>query len=328
MNSDLRRAAARHRKAVLQADRAALTELIELYKPAHVATRAGAAAMAARIAEATKAGEELSPSWLFRQERYQAMQAQIEREMASFAPKGAAVVERAQRDSIVRAAEHADEKIRAASHVELGVRSAFDRANLGAARSMVGFGSDGSPLRELFRKIGPVVGDEVRASLVRGVSLGRHPSRTAREIVKASGMGLTRASTIARTETLRAYREATRLAYEDSGVVTGWVWLSTADGDTCPACWAMHGETFDTGDYQEAHPNCRCSMVPQTGDVEVQTGEEVFDGLDEGTQDRYLGTARAEGLREGRFSFKDMQTRKRSRRWGATRQVTPLRDLL
>lgn len=123
----------------------------------------------------------------------------------------------------------------------------------------------------------------MRRELVRGVAVGSNPRVTARRMVARSkdgfAGGLTRAMTIARTETLDAYRAAAQAGEEQhADVLDGWVWLATLSARTCPACLSMHGREFPlTQAGPEGHPQCRCSRMPK-----VKTWADLgFDGIEE-----------------------------------------------
>lgn len=123
----------------------------------------------------------------------------------------------------------------------------------------------------------------MRAELVRGVAAGVNPRVTARRMVARArdgfAGGLTRAMTIARTETLDAYRAASAAGQAPhADVLDGWVWLATLSARTCPACLSMHGREFPlTQAGPEGHQNCRCTRMPK-----VKTWAELgFDGIEE-----------------------------------------------
>lgn len=125
--------------------------------------------------------------------------------------------------------------------------------------------------------------DAVRRELIRGVASGANPRQTARRMVARaeSGFngGLTRALTIARTETLDAHRAAAAVGQEQhADVLAGWTWVAELSRRTCPACFAMHGtEHALTDPGPLGHQQCRCSRVPRT-----KTWAELgFPGVDE-----------------------------------------------
>lgn len=108
----------------------------------------------------------------------------------------------------------------------------------------------------------------VRRELVRGVAAGSNPKVIASRIVaraeKQFNGGLSRALTIARTETLDAHRAAAQLGQaEHADVLAGWEWIATLGPRTCPACWGQHGTMHElTEPGPLGHQNCRCARLP------------------------------------------------------------------
>ena len=87
----------------------------------------------------------------------------------------------------------------------------------------------------------------------------------------APAFGTQRASLIASTEVTRAFAEANRIAYDESGVVTAYQWQTAADERVCPICGPLHGKQAQKGQrfnglFPPAHPNCRCWISPVVGD--------------------------------------------------------------
>lgn len=111
--------------------------------------------------------------------------------------------------------------------------------------------------------------DAVRRELIRGVVVGANPKATARRILArtegAFNGGLTRAMTIARTETVDAHRRAGAIAHEQhDDVLLGWEWLAHLTPRTCRSCWAMHGRLFPLSDPGPLdHQQGRCSRCPK-----------------------------------------------------------------
>ncbi|NPV86000.1 MAG: hypothetical protein HPY45_08340 [Anaerolineae bacterium] len=168
------------------------------------------------------------------------------------------------------------------------------------------------------------------------------------ELRKVLGTTLSRALTIARTETLRGHREATRASYQaNSDIVRGWVWHSAADERTCAACWAMHG-TFHTLDERlDDHPNGRCAMVPKTktwaeigkqygidlSDVpdtnsEIEPGVLLFDKLPAEKQIGILGPAKWAAWKDDQFTLSDLVGQTESTIWGTYRYEKSLEQVL
>lgn len=118
------------------------------------------------------------------------------------------------------------------------VASNFDRVDPDAIRAIVDKIS--GDVRSRSWPLSTQAEAAMRSTLVKGVTVGQHPTAAAREMVaRVRGDfngGLRRAQVIARTEMLDAHREASR-AQQDrlarQGVVTGWTWMATLDHRTC-----------------------------------------------------------------------------------------------
>ena len=77
--------------------------------------------------------------------------------------------------------------------------------------------------------------------------------------------GEKRAESIAATETTRIYAEGNTEAWESTGMVNSWVWMTAQDDLVCPICGELDGQTFGIDDIDArppAHVNCRCWEQP------------------------------------------------------------------
>jgi len=153
-------------------------------------------------------------------------------------------------------------------------------------------------------------------------------------------MPLSKALTIARTETNRAFRSATRETYRrNPHVVKGWIWYANIDGEPepCLACLAMHGTKHDMDETLDDHPNGRCTMLAITPSFEelgiegvdepdrtVETGEEWFNRQPEERQREMMGEQRYELWKQGNLDFEDMATTHHSDEWGDSIGVRPI----
>ena len=150
------------------------------------------------------------------------------------------------------------------------------------------------------------------------------------QVRRAFGTGLARALNISRTETLRAYREATRLEYAaNDDILDGWVWSAACDKRTCVTCWALHGRVYKLNKHMPAHPSCRCSILPMLkkayrGDYEPTRGADLFARADPSIQRAVLGPGAWQEYNAGRVSIENFVTFRRSRDWGVTVQRASL----
>ena len=350
MPSELETAALRFRRQVLTNERQAADTMVRAYGEAWQRVRADLTALQQQIDAARAQGlipdtfvprqpggpviprtpGTFSPSWLYQQERYQTLQRQIEREMRALAEYADGVVMAGQQEAIQAGLAHSTELATVAGGPN--VTAVFNRLPREAVQDLVGFASDGSPLRSLFDALGPQVSQGMRDALTTAVATGMGPRETARLIRRQFGMGLTRALRISRTETLRAYREAGRRNYEaNADVIGGWQWLCACDRRSCASCWAMHGSIHTVKETLDDHPNGRCAMVPIVKGFKPaikRTGSELFAELPEGDQRQILGPAAHLAYQDGAVQLGDFVGRKNDPQWGTMRYAKSLSEIL
>lgn len=163
----------------------------------------------------------------------------------------------------------------------------------------------------------------VRQELVRGITVGDNPRVTALRMLgrveDRFNFGLSRSLTIARTESLDAYRNAnSAFANANSDVLQGWQWFAELDDRTCVACVALHGEFFPLEEPgPDGHQNCRCTRLDVTRpwrelgfDVDEPASifpsrDDFIDGLDEDSRVRLFGAQRDAMLRDGTATLRD-----------------------
>ena len=328
-------AAQRQRAKLLRGERQAASELVRAYGEVWRRIKAGLAALLAERRRAEAAGEEITEGWLFQYGRLQALQNQVDGEIRVFAEFADPLITRQQGAAVDAALEHTEELVRgqaAGGGEPLSVQVRWNRLPREAVQSVIGFTADGSPLRELLDALGPAAGRAVRDELISGVALGAHPTQIARRVKEALGGNLVRALRISRTETLRAYREATHLSYQaNDQVVDGWVWLSAATARTCAACWALHGTVHPLSERQVDHPNGRCTQVPHLRGgqpIEITTGEAQFAEFEPAKQNTILDQAASAAYRAGAVRLTDFAGRRHDPDWGPTLGVRSLREIM
>jgi len=113
----------------------------------------------------------------------------------------------------------------------------------------------------------------IRRELVDGLIQGKSPREVGRALARSvSSIGVARATTIARTETIRAHAEGALDAMKAMGVVEIGVeveWSSTNDSRRCELCADLEGIIIPIDDAHglfPRHPNCRCSPIPYVDD--------------------------------------------------------------
>lgn len=221
----------------------------------------------------------------------------------------------------------------------------FQRLPAEAVINLLGFTAPDSPLHAaLVDQLGPAVAEAVKDKIATGLALGWGPRKTATEIRRALGQGLTWALRTVRTSQLWAYREANRayfVANED--IIEGWIWYATlGDPRTCVSCIAMHG-TFHTNDeVLNDHYNGRCAMIPKTrswaelglpddlpeSGPQVQSGRDWFDGLSDAEQQGYMGEAKWRAWKDGAISWDDLTATHDDTVYGPMRVEASLKEIL
>ena len=296
----------------------------------------------ARDIEALKAaGKDVTSGKLYRMERYKALLAQVRNETARYEAWSGRQIEQGQRDYFELGNAAARTMLK--DLLPPGVNIDFNRLPVDAANNMIGLCKDGSPLFDVLKKraLFPEAVDGLTTQLINGMALGWNPRKTARAMADGLAAGLNKALVIARTEQLRAYREATFQNYKANGdIVNGWVWHSACDARTCAACWSMHGTVHSLDERLDDHVCGRCAMIPQTKswaelgytgipdtNPVIPSGEDVFSKLSEDKQRGILGNTRFQLWKDDTLVFSKLSKFTDDPVWGRSLQITPLKDM-
>lgn len=200
-----------------------------------------------------------------------------------------------------------------------------------AIENMMGLAGDGSPVMELLRLTYRDGATGLMQALINGTAKGLNPVEVARGMRNGFGMGYDRALKTARTEILRVYREASRMQYEESGVVKGYIRMSARDRRVCMACLMADGTFYPVGTTFEEHVCGRCTLGPVTmgtGYPGYVNGKEWFQGLDAEWQRELMGGRYFEAWQAGEYELDRLVKRVENPVWGAALQVRPLRELV
>ena len=109
---------------------------------------------------------------------------------------------------------------------------------------------------------------ETSAEIVAsGIAEGRSTDKITREMRDRLGVVKSRADVIVRTESLRAYNEASNTYYSQNGI-DQVLYYATADDRSCPICAPRGGQVYKRTDIKvPVHPRCRCYLAPWSGDI-------------------------------------------------------------
>ena len=299
-------------------------------------------ALNARIAEHDGP---VRPAWLYRQERYRSLIESLQLNLAEWLGAAHTQITEAKRESLTVATVDAEDLALAAmgrgpDRGELAIRASFMALPAAALDAMIGRTSEGQPLALLLLQAIPEHTVAVRDALIAGVGRGLGTREIAREVRNASNEPLTRALTIARTEVIGAYRQATDMAYRESSVVRAWQWYAALNERTCPVCLAMHGTTHPLEESLDSHPACRCTKLPVTPSwselgfagvpderPEIPTGAAEFERMTHDERLAIVGPARLQLIESGEATLQDLISFTQSAVWGRGRKLTPLAEL-
>lgn len=188
--------------------------------------------------------------------------------------------------------------------------------------------------------------EAMRRALVTGVAAGDNPRTAARHMLRLTEThfngGLARATVIARTELLDAYRETSQHVHdENADVLAGWVWIASLGERTCPSCWGMHGTRHPLSEPGPLdHQAGRCARMPKVktwaelgiagvedADDQVPDAGAAFADLPPATQAAIMGPRRLQLLQSGRITMADLPRRRESAEWRRSYVPTSVRDL-
>ena len=321
------------RLRLLDREAAAVADMDRAYKRATGETLRRLQIVADRIAEAELAGEDTA-TLNDLTARLMKIQEQLQDELKRWGPEASNIATRAQSEAVDVASQMLLPMATAASNApsEAVMSTAWNRFDPMSVEQLIGFASDGSPLDQLFQAIGP----DMKQMLANAIIQGDHNSVLARRMVSAyRDLTPARAKTIARTEMLRASREAQRQSFlANSDIVHGWMRASAGDHNVCPACWALHGTRQDLATIVPTHPNCRCTVVPVMDPWEGQTTGDLIPNA-ETTFARLSPERQMEALGRGRYLLYKTGTPLSAfgrvvedERWGPIAEVVPLRELI
>lgn len=289
-------------------------------------------ALALEIELRNQAGERVPISRLVRMDRYRSLLAQTHAELRGYTDYADTLISGRQREWGRLGLVNAGEAIQASYAGAGQVIGAFNVLPVDAIEAMVGLAGDGSPLRALLKDSWPDAVNGLTRALIEATTLGKNPRDTAQAMANGFGVGLDRAMVIARTEQLRAYREANRMQYQASKLVEGYKRISARDSRVCPAClFADDGTVYPLEQYFEEHPQGRCASVPVVIGIPAvtwQDGSTWFTAQSPEVQKDILGEGRFQAWQDGLFDLSDVVKRRENETWGASLVSAPLSELV
>lgn len=338
--------AAQYARALEAGDEAAALTMLNAWSDGYWGVRRELDGFLAKVAAARAAGEKASPAWAFQQRRLQQVLDEASRQMARYSQAAALVTEQRQRQAIQQGLEHAEGLAATVIQEGLpGLEGTLARVNPAVLEAGVGFMADGSVLRNHLAKTLPdSTVQRIRDTLVHGLAAGKSQDWMTRQVTRGLGITHGRAVTILRTESLRAYRTASRDTYmANADVMGGWVWNAHLDARTCVACVLMDGTEHPLDATLDGHPRCRCAMIPRTRSWEdilgpdgadipdtrppVRSGKAWLEAQPPTTQRAIIGRAKFTAWQEGHITLDDMVARTSHPDWGTMRTERSLKAI-
>jgi SPP1 gp7 family putative phage head morphogenesis protein len=295
-------------------------------------------ALAREINAMRAAGEIVSKGRLVRMERYEMLLAELQRNARGYSLDVAApAVTSLQEQNVWLAQEHASriERVIVGPERVAQFQAQFVMPPRDAIEAIVGtMGDSGNVANYLAETLPDATVRKVGDALIEGIGSGLNPREVGRIAAKASGIGLTRATLVARTEMNRAYSESQRQRWDQSGLVRMYRRTSAQNSRTCLGCIAMDGTVFATREEIEDHPGGRCVAVPVfviDGEIIQPPMQDAQDWLAEqpkGVQQEVMGPTRWAAWKRGDVGIKEMAQYRPNARFGGAWVPRNVRDIV
>lgn len=318
MPSALEKQLQRHRRQIIEREEQAFRELLIAYEQVERDLNRQYRELQRRILAAQAAGEEISPSWFYRERRLQSLLDQVKQQIERFGFSAAAITAREQRAAITIGSQQTREVFR--------VMSSASSASLGSllptrvVEDAVGMMGNGSPIFNYYSEtLAPAVVEKIRTEVIKAAATGTDFRTIARRLTQTGDITRQRALMVARTEVNRVRREAARQTMIESGIAQKWEWVASKSIRTCPACLWLDGQRFDLKDAFPQHPNCRCTMIPvlDVPDLDERlTGREWVETLGPEDLEEIFGKQAAAAIARGDIGHGDMVGWKNSKEFG------------
>jgi SPP1 gp7 family putative phage head morphogenesis protein len=211
------------------------------------------------------------------------------------------------------------------------IASVFNRPDPGAIAQAAAY-VDSPAFRERASAFGTNAADNIADVIVAGVSQGRNPTAIARLINNWFAVPYAWSENAARTVQMWSYRTANHETYrQNSTVLDGWMWWSSRDVRTCPACLKNHGEIFPLSETLDGHHRCRCVPLPivkgATWTQDVTRGRDWFDEQSPADQRAILGKGGMELYRNGQWDWNRASTHYHDAVYGDMQRASTLAEM-
>lgn len=150
---------------------------------------------------------------------------------------------------------------------ELTQRMAPDRARIDVSIPLEATAAAAAQSKGYLRKHGERFAITSAEIVAQGVAEGRPTASMIQDMRSRLGVVKSRAEAIIRTESLRAYNEASNTYYATQGIDL-CMWYATADDRACSICAPRAGQIYKRAEIKApCHPRCRCYLAPWDADL-------------------------------------------------------------
>lgn len=251
--------AQQHQNAILRREAAGAAEITAAWKATWAQIVARLAWLDAQMEQAKASGRDINIGWLMESQRWQTALDSISASMHTFSQQAQGHV--GAQINLAHQAGQQDAHL-LIQHAAGSIKGVFGVPSPIAHVALVQRLHTG-PIARRFAKMPHDAVRRARGTLLYGFAQGWGPRQVARMLRDQMGIELRDALRISRTELMQSYRDAALSTYQaNSDVVKSWTWL--AEPDACPFCTDMNGTVHDLGESLDSHPNCRCTMLPNT----------------------------------------------------------------
>lgn len=117
------------------------------------------------------------------------------------------------------------------------------------------------------RKHGEKFAESAAFTVAQGIAEGRPTDAMVQDLRSRLSVVKSRAEAIVRTESLRAYNDASNTYYAAQGIELV-MYYATADDRSCEVCSPRAGRIYRRQDIRvPLHPRCRCYLAPWDADI-------------------------------------------------------------
>lgn len=272
-------------------------------------------------------GAIITENYINKLDYYSLMMQQVKEQIARFNGITEAQLVRLQQGAATLALQQTGDVLTAT----LSPTTFWERINTDAVEQIFGVTQNGTPFRALLDRDYPATATAISEAMMTSIARGGGVQNMAEMMMDAArNMALQRALLIARTESARAYREATLAQYRASKSVTGF-WRLVKKETACIACLMLDGEYYELMAEFTDHPRGKCDIIPAikgTKKPNWQTGYEYFMDLPENEKIERMGQGMYALWKHEGFDLHDLAEFRGGDVWGKQPYTVSLKEML